>query len=398
VTRRRRRVGALAAVAVLAGGVLAAIGHAVGSSAPFRVLDPAAEGTVPYALARPLWSDQPAPALPVDGVLASTLAVRGGEPARAALRILRREQRHGVLQQVLGASTARVVQLGELQAAGRKIGMTALLALPAARRSVRATVPRAGVLPDGRVRVRPLRFATPVLRDLLVDIDLLRGEIIGVEPGPGTRTSGWWTGPAPSPPAPATASAPAAWSLVRLTPHGPAFAAYDGNGTLGPGDRDWPVTLVFVGHATIASVKRGLRSAGFTGSGERRWLAYGAGGAVRFDGDRGVKTPCDAKGTDVHLRLYAPPATDHFTDPRYGEVVVATSHLDRGEGCSAPPRLFGFSEEAERRVADTVAARLGWVVQRGRIALGNAEPYRRDLAARSHLWWSDGRATVIHVP
>jgi hypothetical protein len=77
---------------------------------------------------------------------------------------------------------------------------------------------------------------------------------------------------------------------------------------------------------------------------------------------------------------------------------VATVHLDRGESPATGPRLFGFSEEAERRVADTLAAHLGWSVQRDRVALGNAEPYRRDLAAPDHLWWSNGRATQVNVP
>ena len=39
-----------------------------------------------------------------------------------------------------------------------------------------------------------------------------------------------------------------------------------------------------------------------------------------------------------------------------------------------------------------------WYVRRDGVALGNAEPFRRDLAAPDHLWWSDGRATLISVP
>ena len=78
--------------------------------------------------------------------------------------------------------------------------------------------------------------------------------------------------------------------------------------------------------------------------------------------------------------------------------VVATAHLDRADGCSTPPTLFGFSEEAERRIADIVASRLGWRVQRNHLALGNAEAYRRDATDSGHVWWSDGRATLITVP
>jgi hypothetical protein len=41
---------------------------------------------------------------------------------------------------------------------------------------------------------------------------------------------------------------------------------------------------------------------------------------------------------------------------------------------------------------------LGWRVQRSRLALGNAEGYRRDSTDSGRVWWSDGRATLITVP
>jgi hypothetical protein len=291
-----------------------------------------------------------------------------------------------VLRGVLGPRPARLVTAGALQDRGRTIGASVLLALPAARRDVRATVPGG-------------RFTAPVLRDLLVDVDLRRGAIVAVAPGPASQTSTWSAPRSAAPTATALAAAPGAPALVRLSPGGPSFAPYDGTPALGRAGRDWPVSLVFTGHAAVAKVKRALRTAGFTHLGERRWLGYRtAGGGVRFDSDRGLKTARDANGTDVHLRLYAPPSLDHFTDPRFGDVVVATAHLDRGESPATPPRLFGFSEEAERRVADALAGRPGWRIQRDRLALGNAEPYRRDLAAPDHIWWSDGRATLISVP
>jgi hypothetical protein len=220
-----------------------------------------------------------------------------------------------------------------------------------------------------------------------------------VQPGPASTTSAWAAGPLRARSVTAATAASGAPALVRLSAQGPAFGAYDGIATPGRAGRDWPVSLVFAGHATVAKVKHALRTVGFTRQGERRWLGYGApGGTLRFDADRGLKTVCDANGTDVQLRVYAPPGANHFTDPRYGSVVVATAHLDRAEGCGAGPRIFGFSEEAERRVADTLAGRLHWGVQRNRVALGNVEPYRRDLAAPDHLWWSDGRATLVSVP
>jgi hypothetical protein len=199
---------------------------------------------------------------------------------------------------------------------------------------------------------------------------------------------------------PATADTPRRQpALVRLSEGGPAFLSYDGTADFSLRGRDWPVSIVFAGHATVGKVKAALRTIGFTRRGGTRYLAYRVGmGGVRFDGDRGLKTRCGADGTDVHVRLYAPTAQDRFIDPEYGSVVVATAHLDRADGCSTPPKLFGFSEVAERRTADLAAGRLGWRVQRNRLALGNAEPYRRDVADSAHVWWSDGRATLMQVP
>jgi hypothetical protein len=186
-------------------------------------------------------------------------------------------------------------------------------------------------------------------------------------------------------------------NMVRLSESGPAFLDYDGEPTLETSGRDWPVSLIFAGNASIAKVKSGLRSVGLTRPGLTNYLAYRVGnGSLRFDADKGLKTPCDANGTDVHVRLYAPTA-NRFVDPEFGSVVVGTTHLDHGDGCSAPPTVFGSSEIAEQRVAGLLRQR-GWRVQVDRLALGNAEPYRRDVSDPAHIWWSDGRATVITVP
>jgi hypothetical protein len=188
-------------------------------------------------------------------------------------------------------------------------------------------------------------------------------------------------------------------TLIRLSDAGPAFLDYDGGPDLSAGSRDWAVSMIFAGHATVTKVKTALRTIGFTHRGHTRYLAYRtADGTLRFDSDRGLKTACGPDGTDVHVRLYAPTATDRFADPQYGSVVVGTTHLDRADGCSTPPQLYGFSEAAERRLADVVARRLGWRVQPNHLALGNAEPYRRDMTDSAHVWWNDGRATLVMVP
>jgi hypothetical protein len=186
--------------------------------------------------------------------------------------------------------------------------------------------------------------------------------------------------------------------LVRLSEGGPAFLDYDGKPTLETSERDWPVSLIFAGNASIAKVKSALRTVGLTRTGLTKYLAYRIGtGSLRFDSDKGLKTRCDASGTDVHVRLYAPRATDRFVDPDFGSVVVGTTHLDHADGCSAPPTVFSSSEVAERRVAGLLRRR-GWRVQVDRLALGNDEPYRREVSDPAHIWWSNGRATVITVP
>jgi hypothetical protein len=186
--------------------------------------------------------------------------------------------------------------------------------------------------------------------------------------------------------------------LVRLSDQGPSFLAYDGDPTLDRNRRDWPVSLVFAGRASIAKVKRGLRAVGLTHTGYTHYLAYRVvGSSLRFDGDSGLKSKCDDHGSDLHVRLYAPTATDRFIDPQYGSFVVGTVHIDHADGCSVPPTLFGYSEEAERRVAELLA-RHGWRVQPNHLVLGNREPYRRDVADPVHLWQTDGRATLVTVP
>jgi hypothetical protein len=198
---------------------------------------------------------------------------------------------------------------------------------------------------------------------------------------------------------PAVADAPSRQPLfVRLSEGGPAFLTYDGDASFDRRQRDWPVSLVFAGHASVGKVKQALRRLGFTHRGHTRYLGYRLGRyGARFDGDRGLKTGCDRNGTDVHVRLYAPTATDRFLDPDYGSVVVGTTHLDRADGCAVPPQLFGFSETAERRVGGLMR-KLGWRIRPDHLDLGNAEPYRRDISDPAHVWLSNGRATLIDVP
>jgi hypothetical protein len=193
----------------------------------------------------------------------------------------------------------------------------------------------------------------------------------------------------------------AAPRMAHLSPRGPAFLTYDGGHGTASSTRDWPVSLIFTGHASIARVKAALRKLGFTRAGHTAYLPYRLGSApLRFDHDKGVKTPCNAGGKDLHVRLYAPAATGNtFVDPRYGHVVIATTHIDSGDGCGGShPAQFGFSELAEGRIAQGIASRLHWQVRRNALSLGNGEPFRRDVFNPDHVWMNDGRATLVAVP
>jgi hypothetical protein len=312
---------------------------------------------------------------------------------------------------LLPAVPVRVLEAGRLTDGGRPIGATLLLELARPRRGVGATVP--GYL-DGTAapgRPQPVTFVASVLSDLLVDVDLrgAGGRVVAVEPGPRSQIRRWSA--AAGPPRRRVEDAPdslpppfdqplAPPLMERLSDRGPAFLNYDGDSDplLNAQRRDWPVSLVFAGHATIAKVKTALRAAGLIRTGHARYLAYRSSGeALRFDSDRGLKTRCDAAGTDVHVRLYAPAATDRFVDPEFGDVVVATTHLDHLDGCGTGPQLYGFSEAAAARIT-ALLARQGWSADAQTIDLANAEPYRRDLRDPGHIWQSDGRATVIRVP
>jgi hypothetical protein len=116
------------------------------------------------------------------------------------LSVIDRERRSGVLRDVLGRTAYTVAAIGELEHGPRRVGTTILLRLARARRSVTSDVP--GYRPDpgpAGYRLGVITLSAPVLRDLLVDVDLARGRVIAVEPGPDSRTDGWDTRDASSP-------------------------------------------------------------------------------------------------------------------------------------------------------------------------------------------------------
>lgn len=311
-------------------------------------------------------------------------------------RVVRAAARRGALARIVGASRLTLRERG----AGAGI-VTVLADVRPARRDVTAVLPQPG--DDG-----PARMRARILSDLLLDIDLRRNAVVAIQPGPASSVSAW-TQLSPrgtaqaeteddAPSAAFTATRPP--RLLRLSDSGPAFFAQDGDPTLRRNGRDWPVSIVFSGAATIPKVKAALRGMGLVRRGHPRSLGYRLprSGLLRFDGDTGLKTPCDGDATDLHVRLYAPPTIDRFVDPEFGTVVLATVHLDHVDGCGVGPLLFGFSERAERALGALIARRLRWKVAVDELALGNGEPLRRDAADPGHVWLANGAATRIIVP
>jgi hypothetical protein len=146
-------------------------------------------------------------------------AVRGDEPvtvARAqsirsrtrarrlsarARRVLAKERRNGVLGALLGQAHLRVRAAGQLTTNGRALGATLLLELTPARRNISATVPAYVPAAKGSsgYRTQTVQLRATLLRDLLVDVDLDRGRVIALEPGPRSQTEAWKPSQAPAP-------------------------------------------------------------------------------------------------------------------------------------------------------------------------------------------------------
>jgi hypothetical protein len=120
---------------------------------------------------------------------------------RAALRVLGSERRSGGLAQALGTGRLSVVQVGELNARGHRVGATMLVDLVEPRRDLWASVP--GYIPvvgDSGPAYTPqsVRMHVAVLRDVLIDVDLDRRRVIALEPGPRSKSLSWSPSQAPA--------------------------------------------------------------------------------------------------------------------------------------------------------------------------------------------------------
>ena len=196
----------------------------------------------------------------------------------------------------------------------------------------------------------------------------------------------------------AIAATPGDGTVDLVAPDGTGFYNYDRTSAsaAASSNADWPVTMVFVGNATVAKVKQGLR-AWFPFPGSTMYEGWGQLGTIAWDPDGGIKNRlCSLFGIATHVRVYAASGVS-FTGPAWGRYVVATTHQDRGE-CGFSPRS-GWSEDAEATVAGYARRRWGTAaVQEDAVDLGNAEGAGGVRREGDHYWQSDGRATIVTVP
>jgi hypothetical protein len=127
-----------------------------------------------------------------------------GDPVleRSALRVLAAERLRPGLGDALATTDFTVIQVGDLNVRGQRLGATMWVQLVSPRRDVRATVP--GYVPaastnGGSYTLQQVKLQVAVLRDALIDLDLTRQRVIAFEPGPRSQTLSWSPARAPSP-------------------------------------------------------------------------------------------------------------------------------------------------------------------------------------------------------
>lgn len=207
----------------------------------------------------------------------------------------------------------------------------------------------------------------------------------------------------------------AARPLTGLPGDGNRFSAFDyRQKAVGP--VDWPVTFVFTGKATVERVREGLCH-----TTAHPWKYCDAGGTMYlaaqsaavnpiggFLGDAGVKRfgeSCSTTEFTAHMRLYAPsigPDGHAFDSATYGQVVVATTHLDFQDHAGCSGRVHGYPDIAEQWFIEAMKTIPGWEVHRDAIDLGNGTDrfvVMRELAGVEvpHVYGNDAMATQVVI-
>ena len=189
----------------------------------------------------------------------------------------------------------------------------------------------------------------------------------------------------------------------------------------GSGPTDWPVTFVFRGNATMERVKAGLcretrHPWKYCDSGGSMYLyaRTGASGAhfEGFVGNGGIKRfgeNCASNEFTAHMRMYAPPAdgrpgadSDSFASAVYGNMVLATVHLDFQDKAGCSGRVHGYSDVAEEWFIEAMKTIPGWQVIPDSLDLGNANDtfvVMRDVSGAHvpHVYENDQLATEVVI-
>ncbi len=157
---------------------------------------------------------------------------------------------------------------------------------------------------------------------------------------------------------------------------------------------DWPISIIFYGHATVEKVKKIYGKSGLS---TKKYIYYEDGDRLAWDSDRGAKTRVWFNGPDgldqdvLHLRIFAPPEGHFEGEGAWGHYVIATVHLDFN-----PPLddICGYSEDAEV-LALQIAERKGYKVFFHCVNLFSGEQFR---VKSHHYRQSDGYAGLVYVP
>lgn len=163
---------------------------------------------------------------------------------------------------------------------------------------------------------------------------------------------------------------------------------------------DWPVTLMFAGHAEVDKVKNILGGA-FASTGNPMYDFTFDNGVGAWDTDSGRKNPhgscSDHSKIDIHARFYADPRFDYDYDyNNFAYMLIATTHHDVEEGCS--DEWFGDSGWAEHQFVVEYSSHPSQVdsIYENNADFGNFEgPYRWDDS--KHRYDNDGAASIIFI-
>ncbi len=182
---------------------------------------------------------------------------------------------------------------------------------------------------------------------------------------------------------------------------------------------DWPVNLVFYNNAAVWKVKDYIHwynQVGYNGS--PKWLHLREGDYFNqtdrvgdyqslnyyeeADADSGRKDVpqgiCVGVSDAIHYRPYADESAfgfDTLYNDAWGFYVIATSHVDRNDGCTDAEH--GWSNHSEWIVYSWSLNVVGWVAYRNYLNLFNPEPGTYNDNGGTHHWRNDGLATVVNV-